>query len=154
MKCIAKAFLLIAELGIVVGCSAKPPPNSVCESEKTQIELAGNQNERLPLGLAKMPGSKMHGPAILDGSKMGSGVSISSGIEVPGKLEEIGKFYEREFRRINAKIELLEYHDDLIVLSGPTEDGGYLMVGIDMRQWSGVPKGSAKVDIHYQADCL
>jgi len=96
----------------------------------------------------------MHGPVILDGSRMGSGVSISTEMEVPGALKDIGAFYENEFKRINAKIELPEFYKDLTLLHGPTADGGYLMIGIDVREGSGIPSGSAKVDIHYQADCL
>lgn len=96
----------------------------------------------------------MHGPVILDGSRMASGLSISTEMEVPGTLKDISKFYEAEFKRINAKMERPEFYKNLTLLHGPTADGGYLMIGIDVREGSGIPNGSAKVDIHYQADCL
>ena len=153
MKCIATIILFIAHLAMV-GCSANRRINSVCEAEKTHVEVGGSQNERLPLGLAQMPGSKMRTPVILDGSRMGSGISISAEMEVPGQMKDIGDFYMREFRRVGARIEYSEYYKDTILLSGATKDGGFLMMGIDKGKWSGVPNGSAKVDVHYQADCL
>jgi len=148
------AMMCLLAANGVSGCSATPPVNAVCEAEKARIEADGNEGERLPLGLAKMTGSKMHGHVMLDGGRMGPGLSISSELEVPGTLNDIGNFYKGEFRRINAKLESPEYYNDLILLHGTTQDGGYLSVGIGISRWSGVPRGSAKVDVHYQADCL
>jgi hypothetical protein len=153
MKRLTMICLLAACID-VAGCTDSPSSNSVCSAEKARIAASGSQSDRLPLGLAKIPGSKMRGPVILDGSRMGSGVSISTEMEVPGTLRDISAFYEDEFKRTNAKIERPEFYNDLTLLHGPTADGGYLMIGIDVREGSGIPKGSAKVDIHYQVDCL
>lgn len=152
-----KRLAMICSLAVcldVAGCTDRPSGSSVCSAEKARVEASSSQVDRLPLGLAKIPGSKMHGPVILDGSRMASGVSLSTEMEVPGTLKDISAFYEGEFKRINAKIELPEFYKDLTLLHGPTADGGYLMIGIDVREVDGIPKGSAKVDIHYQADCL
>ena len=153
MKRVALICMLAAGLD-VTGCTENRPTNSVCIAEKARVAAGGNQFDRLPLGLAKMPGSKMLRPVIFDGSRMASGVTISTEMEVPGAIKDIDRFYEGEFKRINAEIDLPESYKDLALLHGRTADGGYLMVGIDARGGSGAPKGSAKVDIHYQADCL
>jgi hypothetical protein len=153
MKRIAK-ICLFAIFEMAVGCSPSSPQNSVCEAEKAQVEKGGNQSERLPLGLAKMPDSKMRGSVIFGGSPNAAGVTISAEMDVPGNLKDIGRFYKNEFARLNAKIDIPEYYDDLILLHGPTADGGYLMIGVDTRRQTGVRLGSAKVDFHYQASCL
>ncbi len=133
------------------GCSRPAPANPICEAEKAYAQHGNANDMRLPLGLAVMPGARLKHQPKLDGSAMGAGVSVVATLETEASLEKAADFYRREFRRIGAKIDVPEEdYPDLVLMSGSTRDGGYLMVNIDRH---GRAKGVG-IAVFYQSDCL